>query len=396
MGVAANIPTTQKALRYYFLSGIVESIIALALLFLIPADPKNSWLFGFSKTRLGMLGVLIGVALVFLFLSARYWQNTSLSDKINSLFEEYSWFFPIALAITALIFLGIVLNLNQFARDQNLTTVQGILFRLFPFFFLLSTRVIQTILASTYISLQKEKRPEQAPENNQVIVIKPKKITTMLFTIVVILMIAGTIIEIIQGASWGLRVPKIGSEFNLQLECNTPTLISSYHLLYAAFTLAIIALLKNKKRDPFRKHWVFLAAIFFMLAIDEGASYHEWLFDPLENLAFAQGVFEHTWVLGATPLLLLFAIVYFKFFLHLPRRTKTGILIAAALFVGGALGMEIVESLLIGALGEMQTFSIFETAEEIMELTGVVVLIYTLLNYLSDNFQEICIHFAQI
>ncbi len=46
-------------LALYFAAAALEALAALAYLFVIPADPKNSILFGFSLPRLLLVGALL-------------------------------------------------------------------------------------------------------------------------------------------------------------------------------------------------------------------------------------------------------------------------------------------------------------------------------------------------
>jgi hypothetical protein len=65
-------------------------------------------------------------------------------------------------------------------------------------------------------------------------------------------------------------------------------------------------------------------------------------------------------------------------------------MIAAALYIGGAVGLELVG----GRYAEMHglknlTYSMIATAEETLEMAGVIVFIYALLRYIADNYIEV-------
>ena len=75
------------------------------------------------------------------------------------------------------------------------------------------------------------------------------------------------------------------------------------------------------------------------MAIDEGAGIHEFVLDRLTRDLFGDptiGVLYFAWVIPGMAIVLVFSIVFFRFFRHLPRPTRSLVLLAAVLFVGGA------------------------------------------------------------
>jgi hypothetical protein len=63
---------------------------------------------------------------------------------------------------------------------------------------------------------------------------------------------------------------------------------------------------------------------------------------------------------------------------------------AATLFLGGALGVELVGSRYAEFHGgENLTYNIIATVEESLEMAGVIVFIYALLKYIADNYEEV-------
>ena len=54
------------------------------------------------------------------------------------------------------------------------------------------------------------------------------------------------------------------------------------------------------------------------------------------------GIFYFAWVIPATALLILLAIGFLPFFRSLPAETRRLFLVAGAIFLGGALGAEVI------------------------------------------------------
>ena len=85
-----------KALIYYFLLGAVEGLFVFIALMLIPPDPKNAWLLGYSRSRLLMAGGIFVGFLVFMGLYVKSVRNNvwlgKVSAKIKILVAELGWF----------------------------------------------------------------------------------------------------------------------------------------------------------------------------------------------------------------------------------------------------------------------------------------------------------------
>jgi hypothetical protein len=175
------------------------------------------------------------------------------------------------------------------------------------------------------------------------------------------------------------------SAFNVNRESNIPTWFSSIMLATAAGLLALIAYLKHGSRDPFAGRWLILAVIFLFLSCDETALLHERstafvvLFVKNKFLSYV------AWVVPAGILLVVFAVGYLKFLLHLPPRFRKLFVVAGALYVMGAFGMELVT----GAIGRLvlngRVHFLFEASEEMMEMAGVILFLRALLLYVKEH-----------
>lgn len=174
--------------------------------------------------------------------------------------------------------------------------------------------------------------------------------------------------------------------FGLGGEANLPATFSGGLLLFSALLLAVIALGKRRTHAAFAAHWTLLAAIFFFLGLDELASIHDNLSLPLSRLYRPTGALLYLWVVpyGAATLLLLLGSV--RFLAHLPPTTRWRFLLAGAVYVGGALGMELLEAasnardLHTGFVPLMGV-----AVEETMEMVGAVLFIHALLRYLEQQ-----------
>ena len=182
--------------------------------------------------------------------------------------------------------------------------------------------------------------------------------------------------------------------FNVDLEANLPTAYSGVALALAGIQLAFIAICM--KHCPGKKTlaWWGLSALFFLLAADELALLHETFGKTTEFLIGRKGVevsswFRWAWVLPALLFVLLFGIVYAKFFFNLPKRWRWLFFISGATFVGGAVGLEMVGGHLVTEGGFTIGMRLVGTTEEAMEMSGVALFNYALADYIAAHFSHI-------
>lgn len=175
-------------------------------------------------------------------------------------------------------------------------------------------------------------------------------------------------------------------------EGNLPSLYSSFALAFAALLLSLIAINAREKRAAGQFHWVGLAIIFLFLAVDEGIGLHEEIGDVVEGYVKAEGYLYFPWAIPYGIATVLFVLSYLRFLLLLPRRTALRFLVAGAVFVSGALGLELLSAREADLHGTKTIlYSALYTAEELCEMIGVVIFIHALLEYLAREVGRISI-----
>ncbi len=187
-------------------------------------------------------------------------------------------------------------------------------------------------------------------------------------------------------------LPIIEQLFHVDLEQNISTLFSVTLLLCSGALLVLIALLKRHSQDPDVSKWIILAGGFFYLATDEGWSLHERLIDPVRGLLGhgELGIFYFAWIIPAMAGVALLGLVFLGFLSRLPSSTRWSFMIAGSLYLGGAIGIE----MLGGRQAELHsfenlTYQLFVHLEESLEMAGIILFIHALLRYLADEYPEI-------
>ncbi|NEP07848.1 MAG: hypothetical protein F6K25_18830 [Okeania sp. SIO2G4] len=183
--------------------------------------------------------------------------------------------------------------------------------------------------------------------------------------------------------------------FNLDREMNIPTWYSALMLISCGLIIRGIFAIKKSQSERFWRKWQILSIIFFLLALDEVASIHEILIiDDLADTLNLPSLWHSVWVIPGTVLVVIFIWKYWKFILYLPNQLRRYFLIAISLYVGGALGMEMVGSYYDGIDGQQNlVYAMLATVEEVMEMMGCVVFIYGLLTYLGELSTELQVNF---
>jgi len=182
--------------------------------------------------------------------------------------------------------------------------------------------------------------------------------------------------------------------FDVGEEANIPTWYASILLAGAGALFAAIGRLQPSGARPATPWWYALAVIFILLSIDEAAMLHERIATPLggalRNRDGLGGLFSIRWTVVYAPLVVLFALVFLRFLLQLPWRTRVLLTLAGFLFACGALGIEMIEGVYTHRQGrDLQMGNAVQfmltLMQETLEMLGSVMLIYALLDYLGRH-----------
>jgi hypothetical protein len=175
--------------------------------------------------------------------------------------------------------------------------------------------------------------------------------------------------------------------FYLDAEANVPTWLSSAMLLLSALVIGLIAAGAWDKRGPYVWHWTVLALIFVMLSLDETAAIHETIVRPVVDATGVRGALTNTaWLLPAGVVLVLLAAASRGFVRQLPPTTRRRALAALAVFLGGAMGMELLGGYYSDRHGyENLPYALIATAEELLEMLGQVLFVHTWLTHLAEE-----------
>jgi hypothetical protein len=217
--------------------------------------------------------------------------------------------------------------------------------------------------------------------------ISAKKVGFWLFVVAVALNLIGFLGRAVEHFLGYRETTALVRLFHPSEEGNITAWFSAMLILLSAVLLALIAKSTARTGGAYVRHWGVLSMIFVYMSADEAARIHELTQEPLRAAYHLTGFFHYCWVIVAIPLVLLFVLAYLRFLRDLPQTTRLLFIVSGAIFVGGALGMDMLGGyFMTHPLGNFDMQPIMITIEEFMENLGIVLFIFTLLSYMKSHF----------
>ena len=210
--------------------------------------------------------------------------------------------------------------------------------------------------------------------------VDPRRLLVLMAVVITLLVIASTVAV---GALAFFRWPdgSLGYEmvkmFWLDTEQNLPTLYQFLTLALAGALMFHIAKQPGAGAPADRRRWRVLGCMFVFLALDEVLRIHETVGDTSSFNFGAVGLLIYV------PVVVVLGLWWLPLFLRLDARSRMLLLLSAVLYVGGAAGVESLSQLYAGIAGKTTPlYVVLATLEETLEMAGIALLIYALLEHL--------------
>lgn len=219
--------------------------------------------------------------------------------------------------------------------------------------------------------------------------LNPRKIAMVLGLIAVLLALqsiyAEHVLFHILGKGSDTTPARLLNLFSISAQESVPTWYSVILFFLAASLLAWIALTGHARNEPHSPYWTGLALVFLYISMDKGTTIHEAVSDLLRSIFKASGIFQFGCLLLGILLLIVVGILYVRFWWKLPGRARILFAIAAAVYVGGAAGIEGLSTRQYYLDdGKSFRYLVISSVEETFEMLGAVLFIYALLDYLDQ------------
>jgi hypothetical protein len=185
------------------------------------------------------------------------------------------------------------------------------------------------------------------------------------------------------------RFGELRKLFQLESESNVPTWFGTVLLLLAAVLFAAVGQRELTWGRPWARHWRGLAVIFVVLSALETSTFRESVLNRVRDVlpGGEAEVLRAAWIVPVGVVLLVVSAFYTAFLRALPSWLHRRMLVAALLYLGGAVGLEVLGNLR-GAERDLLYF-LATDLEEALEMAGVIVLVGALLEHLAGTLVRI-------
>jgi hypothetical protein len=187
----------------------------------------------------------------------------------------------------------------------------------------------------------------------------------------------------------------VSRKVTVDAEGTLPAWFSSALIGACAFVLLAIGALERARGGRFARHWGALGALFVVLSAEEVVDFHTIPVFPDRVWVAVRDTLGAPWLLLGIPFVLAFAVVNLRFLQALPRRTRNGLIVAGAVYVGGSVVVEAIEVVHYFRQGYNWAMVAMVTLEEWMEMAGMLLLLGALLDYVHDQFPMITVTLRQ-
>lgn len=192
-----------------------------------------------------------------------------------------------------------------------------------------------------------------------------------------LLILASVIQDLAQARLFSASAPDKIWLLDLDSEESILNWLSSIVLFADALLLFLVASNRHARHLAFATHWYVLAIGFAGLSFDETASLHEKLSGILHKSLHTSGAFEFAWVIPALIFCGLLFLFYIPFLRALPARIGSALFLAGLLYVGGAVGVEMIAGSIYEHLPlDSLPYRIVTSFEEAMEISGALLLAF--------------------
>lgn len=168
--------------------------------------------------------------------------------------------------------------------------------------------------------------------------------------------------------------------FDVDEEDSFPTWYSAAALFLTAFCLAVHAWFGDSSKRGDLIYWRILAVGFALMSVDEIAGMHETL----------NSATDISWAIPGAIFCVVLGVPFGVFLLRLPRSTAIAIVTGGAIFIGGAVGVELyTEPYLENKALNTLAYNLWTAVEEAMEMSGVLIFLNAVLKHMASGRGEV-------
>lgn len=383
----------QNLYRYLFISGSVESLAVIGFLLLLPTFATNSWLFGYSISRIVLISAFIVVFSLHVFFTVLINKESApiitFERLIDRIAKENGIGIPLGFFGVAVILLTAVTVLV--VSNQILFDLQPLIMRSSPIIYFIGFRCLDIAVIITIMMINRRKGKEtQSQWKSNSIYLRINKIIFFFAAVAFLLVLASLTVTVLDYLQADFQFERIRKLFYLNNERNLPTYFSSVLLFTIALIYGLVWEIKRKRNDRFQKSWLLMSMIFLLLSTDEMVGLHEKVGYFLRKNLTPHPLVQFPWIIVGIPLVALFLILFRKYILQLSPRSRNLFLIGFIVYVGGAIGAEMVGGWYVFYNSSKSfTYELISAVEECMEIYGAIIILAASFKNLQENSEGI-------
>jgi hypothetical protein len=378
--------------EWFCLAVTIESFLALAILMIIPADPKNVLVFGYSLTRVLIMILFLGTAASAGFLTYGLRQKQSRAIAFHQVVQQFfSKPAPVVLAVISAV-LGILLTGWLIIKIYP-DTDTGLKLRLLPILVWLCILCIQ-VLGMAFIQYFHLKR-QQLPAENGVAQIDIVQLHQVLVYLGIFLLLANITVQmfvyviprvLLERFLFHQTINDLTIKFSLGIENNIPSGFYFALLLICAGFLFWLGASHRHQKSPWTSRWFVSGFLFLTLAMDKMTSVHPYLVKSLQKAMRIPKAWRSNWYLVFLPLVIILILWCWPLIRSFAGRFQKKIWLALALMLGGGVGIDLVWSAMRISAGSLNfSIELVRAAGDAIKWGGTILLSYALAELLLEQ-----------
>lgn len=180
-------------------------------------------------------------------------------------------------------------------------------------------------------------------------------------------------------------------------EHNVPALFSTSLMFLIAVIAFVLARAHQRNGLDGAMGWLLIGVIFVFLGIDETAMIHEKLAQPLRESLGVGGIFYFAWIIPYTIAVGVLAVVYLPFVWRLPPRSRNLVVLAAAVYLSSAVGMEAINGAYFETMEDsgIVVYALMVMVEELGEMAGLAIFLCAQIDYALTRFDPVSLRFVR-
>ncbi|GIU70314.1 MAG: hypothetical protein KatS3mg002_1550 [Candidatus Woesearchaeota archaeon] len=170
--------------------------------------------------------------------------------------------------------------------------------------------------------------------------------------------------------------------FNMNLEANIPSWYSGFLMIIISGFSFLIYKLDSAET---KKYFFIISVMFLFMSMDEIASVHEILNNPVRNSLNPGGLLYWAWIIPGMIAVVLFALYFLRLLFLLDEKLRMLFLLSGFIYLLGAIGFEMIGGWLYShSLGDSMLYVFEVVIEESLEMFGMLLFIYALIKYIKS------------